>query len=73
MQFILDPASGPINAILQFLGFEGGVNFLGDSTFALTTVSVVYIWKFFGITLVYWLAALQTCLLYTSPSPRDRS
>jgi multiple sugar transport system permease protein len=60
MQFILDPASGPINAILKSLGFEGGVNFLGDSSLALTTVAVVYIWKFFGITLVYWLAALQT-------------
>ena len=60
MQFILDPASGPANAILQALGFPGGVNFLGDSNTALITVSVVYVWKFFGITLVYWLAALQT-------------
>ncbi len=60
MQFILDPASGPINSILQFLGFEGGVNFLGDSDLALFTVSVVYVWKFFGITMIYWLAALQT-------------
>jgi len=60
MQFILDPASGPVNAILQAVGFEGGVNFLGDGNTALVTVSVVYVWKFFGITLVYWLAALQT-------------
>ena len=60
MQFILDPASGPINAILMFLGFEGGVNFLGDSRLALPTVAVVYVWKFFGITMIYWLAALQT-------------
>jgi multiple sugar transport system permease protein len=60
MQFILDPASGPVNSMLQALGFEGGVNFLGDSRTALVTVSVVYVWKFFGITLVYWLAALQT-------------
>ena len=60
MQFILDPASGPINSFLIFLGFEGGVNFLGDSKLALLTVSVVYVWKFFGITMIYWLAALQT-------------
>jgi multiple sugar transport system permease protein len=60
MQFILDPASGPVNALLQALGHAGGVNFLGDSSTALITVSVVYVWKFFGITMVYWLAALQT-------------
>ncbi len=60
MQFILDPSSGPTNSILQALGFPGGINFLGESTTALVTVSVVYVWKFFGITMIYWLAALQT-------------
>ncbi|WP_152362661.1 carbohydrate ABC transporter permease [Microlunatus speluncae] len=60
MQFILDPSSGPTNSILQALGLPGGINFLGESTTALITVSVVYVWKFFGITMIYWLAALQT-------------
>jgi multiple sugar transport system permease protein len=60
MQFVFDPASGPINAALQTLGESKGINFLGESGLALLTVSAVYVWKFFGITMIYWLAALQT-------------
>ena len=60
MQFILDPASGPINSLLMLLGFEGGVDFLGDTELRCRRSSVVYVWKFFGITMIYWLAALQT-------------
>lgn len=59
MQFIFDPSSGPINAALHAVGAEG-MNFLGESSNALTTVSAVYVWKFFGITMIYWIAALQT-------------
>jgi multiple sugar transport system permease protein len=60
MQFVFDPASGPVNAALQTLGQSRGINFLGESGLALLTVSAVYVWKFFGITMIYWLAALQT-------------
>lgn len=61
MQFVFDPASGPVNVLLMKLGLvEEGVNFLGDSSAALWTVVGVYVWKWFGITLIYWLAALQT-------------
>jgi multiple sugar transport system permease protein len=61
MQFVFDPASGPINQLLMKLGLiDEGVNFLGDSSTALWTVCLVYVWKWFGITLIYWLAALQT-------------
>jgi multiple sugar transport system permease protein len=60
MQFVFDPASGPVNAALQTLGQSKGINFLGDSGLALLMVSAVYVWKFFGITMIYWLAALQT-------------
>jgi multiple sugar transport system permease protein len=60
MQFVFDPASGPVNAALQVLGQSKGINFLGESGLALLTVSAVYVWKFFGITMIYWLAALQT-------------
>jgi multiple sugar transport system permease protein len=60
MQFIFDPSSGPINAALQFIGLPDAIDFLGDSGTALLTVSAVYVWKFFGVTLIYWLAALQT-------------
>ena len=44
---------------LTALGF-GGVDFLGDQHLALPTAAVLYIWKFFGVTMIYWLAALQT-------------
>lgn len=61
MQFVFDPASGPINQLLVKLGLlDQGVNFLGDSSVALWTVAGVYVWKWFGITMIYWLAALQT-------------
>jgi multiple sugar transport system permease protein len=59
MRFILDPASGPITTMLTKLGF-GGVDFLGDQHLALPTAAVLYVWKFFGVTMIYWLAALQT-------------
>jgi multiple sugar transport system permease protein len=61
MQFVFDPASGPINQLLVKVGLlDQGVNFLGDSSVALWTVAGVYVWKWFGITMIYWLAALQT-------------
>ncbi|WP_420114502.1 carbohydrate ABC transporter permease [Pseudactinotalea sp.] len=59
MRFILDPASGPVAAVLKLFG-AGPVDLLGSSSTALVTAGVVYVWKFFGITLIYWLAALQT-------------
>lgn len=60
MQFIFDPASGPVNLGLQKLGLEGGVDFLGSSSSALWTVMGVHTWKWVGVTMIYWLAALQT-------------
>ncbi len=59
MQFILDPAAGPINSILMSLGHEG-ISFLGDRHWALPTAAALYVWKFFGVTMIYWLASLQT-------------
>lgn len=61
MQFVFDPASGPVNVALMELGIlDQGINFLGDSDTALWTVVAVFVWKWFGTTLIYWLAALQT-------------
>lgn len=59
MRFIFDPASGPIAGVLSLFG-AGPVDLLGSSATALWTAGIVYVWKFFGITLIYWLAALQT-------------
>lgn len=61
MQFVFDPAGGPVNLVLLGTGLvDRPVNFLGDSSTALYTVMGVHIWKWFGVTMVYWLAALQT-------------
>lgn len=61
MQLVFDPVSGPVNLVLTRLGVvDGGINFLGQSTTALWTVMGVYVWKWFGVTLIYWMAALQT-------------
>jgi multiple sugar transport system permease protein len=60
MTFIFSPLDGPINMVLLQLGLiEFPVDFLGDSDTALWTVVAVYIWKWFGVTMIYWLAALQ--------------
>ncbi|WP_326798162.1 sugar ABC transporter permease [Streptomyces sp. NBC_01808] len=59
--FVLDPVGGPVNHVLLSLGLvDTPVNFLGDAGLAPWTAMGVHVWKWFGITLVYWLAALQT-------------
>lgn len=59
MQFIFDPASGPIDLVIGKLG-SNPIDFLGSSTTALWTVMAVHTWKWVGVTMIYWLAALQT-------------
>jgi len=60
MTFVLSPFNGPVNEILTSLGLvDRPVDFLGDPDTAMWSVVVVHIWKNFGITMVYWLAALQ--------------
>lgn len=61
MRFILDPAAGPVNLFLLDLGIiDRPVNFLGRANLALYSAIGVWVWKWLGITLIYWLAALQT-------------
>jgi multiple sugar transport system permease protein len=59
MRFILDPASGPLSLLSELLG-QGPIDLLGSTGTALPTAAIIYVWKFFGITLIYWMAALQT-------------
>jgi multiple sugar transport system permease protein len=60
MQFLFSPFHGPINQVLVGIGVVGQpVDFLGGPDTALWTVMAVHIWKTFGITMIYWLAALQ--------------
>ena len=59
MNFVLDPVGGPVNHVLGALGV-GPIDFLGDSSAALWSVMAVHFWTWLGLTLMYWLAALQT-------------
>lgn len=59
--FMLSPFNGPINGLLLDLGLiSRPIDFLGKSATVLPSVIGVYVWKWLGITLIYWLAALQT-------------
>jgi multiple sugar transport system permease protein len=60
MTFVFNPLDGPINMVLLQLGLiDIPQDFLADPDTALWTVVAVYIWKRFGVTMIYWLAALQ--------------
>jgi multiple sugar transport system permease protein len=61
MGLVLDPAGGPVNLLLKQAGLlKMPVNFLGEARTAFPSAVVVWSWKWLGITLIYWLAALQT-------------
>ncbi|MGH2557726.1 MAG: carbohydrate ABC transporter permease [Thermomicrobiales bacterium] len=60
MTFVFSPFNGPVNQALLRSGLANGpVDFLGNPDTALWTVAAVWVWKWFGITMIYWLAALQ--------------
>jgi len=61
MTSVLSVYHGPANTVLQKLHLIGApVDFLGDPKLALWTVLGVQVWKNVGITMIYWLASLQT-------------
>ncbi|CAM3329325.1 carbohydrate ABC transporter permease [Occultella aeris] len=58
---LLDPVRGAVNEALLAIGLvDAPINFLGSTTTALPSVMAIDLWKGFGISLIYWLAALQT-------------
>jgi multiple sugar transport system permease protein len=61
MTFLLSPVNGPVNQMLLRLGLvDAPISFLGNPDTALWTIMGVSVWKYFGISLIYWLAALQS-------------
>jgi ABC-type sugar transport system permease subunit len=61
MSLVLNPFDGPFNAALLNLGLiDAPVDFLGDPDLSLWAVAGVYVWKWMGISMIYWLVALQT-------------
>lgn len=58
---LLSPFNGPINGyLLNGHIIQRAVDFLGSPQLVLWTLAVIYVWKWTGITMIYWLAALQT-------------
>jgi len=58
---ILNPFDGPINTLLLDIGLiDRPIDFLGDPDIALYSVAGVFVWKWMGISMIYWLVALQT-------------
>jgi len=61
MKFLLSPFNGAVNQALLAVGLTGTpIDFLGDPASALWSVMGVQMWKSFGISMIYWLAALQS-------------
>ena len=61
MNMIFDPTNGPVNLILMKIGIlRDPVFFLGSANYVLATGGVIWVWKWLGVTLVYWLASLQS-------------
>lgn len=60
MTFVFSPFNGPVNQALLNVGLiSRPIDFLGNPDTALWTIVAVWVWKWFGITMIYWLAALQ--------------
>lgn len=57
--FILQPGRGFLFHILQSLGLEGG-NWLADANSALVVLILVNVWQFVGMTMIIYLAGLQS-------------
>lgn len=61
MALMLSPFNGPINGLLRETGvIQRAIDFLGSSDLVLASLAGIYVWKWTGVTLIYWLAALQT-------------
>lgn len=61
LTFVLSPNGGPVNTVLTSAQVvPAPVEFLSDPGLAFWTVLLAHTWKNFGMTMIYWLAALQT-------------
>lgn len=59
---ILDPTMGPINILLKMLNVTSlaNVSLLGTHNTALPTAAIIWVWKWLGNSLIYWIASLQS-------------
>ena len=59
-QLIFNPSLGPINGTLLRLGIENPPGWLSSPSWALVSVSIVYIWHSIGYYMILFLAGLQS-------------
>ena len=59
---ILDPTMGPVNILLKGLNIQSlaEVSLLGTFNTALPTAAIIWVWKWLGNSLIYWIASLQS-------------
>ena len=59
---LLDPTMGPVNTVMKQLGMNelASQSLLGVHSTALLTTAVVWVWKWLGNSLIYWIASLQS-------------
>ena len=60
MRFVLDPIGGPINVALLDRDCSSVRSISRAASPRSTARSAIWVWKWLGVTLIYWLAALQT-------------
>jgi multiple sugar transport system permease protein len=61
MNMFFDPSQGPVNIVLSALGLmKEQVFLLGNADTALMTAGLIWCWKWLGISLIYWIASLQS-------------
>lgn len=61
LTFVLSPNSGPLAVFVHATGIaDSPPELLSDPHLALWAALALHTWKNFGLTLIYWLAALQT-------------
>jgi multiple sugar transport system permease protein len=61
MSFVFGAFNGPVNqALISVNILERPIDWLGKPESALWTMAAIFVWKWFGQPLIYWLAALQT-------------
>ena len=61
MNMFFDPSQGPVNIVLSALGLiRDPVFLLGNADTAMFTAGMIWCWKWLGISLIYWIASLQS-------------
>lgn len=54
------PERGAVSRIVAFLGFNGHRGWLGDPSLALPAAMIASVWRYTGLMMLFYLAALQT-------------